>query len=124
MLVKIKNAQQARLDRVLIPFSKTKFAISQILHTAGFVGDIERRKKKIKKSEFSFIEIKLQDAQSLISGIKLISKPSRRVYIKKGEIKPVKSGYGLSVISTSKGLMTGAEARKVGLGGELIFEIW
>ena len=126
MLIAIKNAQSANKERLLVPFSKSKFDIAKILKEAGFVSDIERKKKKIKKTEQNFVEIKInrEGQANQISGIKLISKPSRRVYTKKIEIKPVMSGYGLSIISTSKGIMSGEEARKQNLGGELIAEVW
>lgn len=127
MLIKIKNAEDAHHERVLIPFSKIKLAIAQILNKANFVGEIEKRKKKIKNTEFNFIEIRLSSGDSKvnrISGVKLVSKPSRRFYVKSADIKKVKSGYGISIVSTPKGLMTGGEARKTKLGGEFICEVW
>ena len=127
MLVTIKNAEDAHHERVLIPFSKIKLAIAQILNQASFVGEVEKRKKKVKNSEFNFIDIRLSSENpkvNRISGVKLISKPSRRLYVKSTDIKRVKSGYGISIISTPKGLMTGDEARKAKLGGELICEVW
>lgn len=60
----------------------------------------------------------------MIEGIKLVSKPSRRMYVAKEDLKPVMNGYGISIVSTSKGLMTGDDARKVGIGGEMICEVW
>ncbi len=127
MLIKIKNAEAAHHDRVLIPFSKMKFSIAQILNKTNFVGDIEKRKKKVKNSEFNFIDIKLSANNPKIikiSGVKLLSKPSRRLYTKYDAIHKVKSGYGISIVSTPKGLMTGEEARKAKLGGEMICEVW
>lgn len=127
MLIKIKNAEDAHHERVLIPFSKMNMAIAQILNKAGFVGEVEKRKKKVKNSEFNFIDIKLSqnDAKvNRISDVKMISKPSRRLYIKYKDIGKVKSGYGISIISTPQGLMTGEEAKKAKLGGEIIAEIW
>ncbi len=126
MLISIRNAQNADKERLLVPFSKTKFEIARILKEAGFVADIERKKKKVQKTEQNFVEIKISKNKQphLISGIKLISKPSRRVYAKKVEIKSVMSGHGLSIVSTSKGMMSGEEARQQNLGGELIAEVW
>ena len=126
MLISIRNAQSANKERLLVPFSKSKFDIAKILKEAGFVAEIERKKKKIQKTEQNFLEIKISREKQprLISGIKLLSKPSRRVYTKKNEIKPVRSGYGISIISTPKGIMSGESARKQNLGGELIAEIW
>ena len=126
MLTMIRNAQSANKERLLVPFSKAKFEIARILKETGFVSEVERKKKKIKKTEHNFVELKINRGELArsISGMKLISKPSRRVYAKKSEIKPVMSGYGIAIISTSKGIMSGEEARKQNLGGELIAEIW
>lgn len=125
MLIRIKNAQMARKDRLLIPFSKMKWDIAKILKEANFIQDFERKKKKQKKTEQTFIDVKL-DAEhpGAISGIRIVSKPSRRFYIKKSEIHPVLGGYGISIVSTSKGVMTGAEAKKNQLGGEWLAEVW
>lgn len=126
MLIRIKNAQAAKKERVLIPFSKSKFEVAKILKEKNFIQEIERKKKKVGKTEQSFLEIKLNpnSHQVAITGIKIISKPSRRFYLKKKDIKPVVSGYGTSIISTSKGIMTGQDARKNNLGGEVIAEVW
>lgn len=127
MITKIKNAQNAHHERVLVPHSKMKFAVAQLLSKSGFIGEIEKKNKKMKKSEQSFIEIKLLpevNGESHINGVKFVSKPSRRTYAGYWSIHPVKSGYGIAVISTSKGLMTDTEARKAKIGGELLFEIW
>ena len=126
MLISIKNAQNANKERLLVPFSRSKLEIARILKESGFVSDMERKKKKVKKTEQNFLEIKINQKEQphSISGIKLISKPSRRVYTPKKEIKPVMSGHGVAIISTSKGIMSGEEARKQNLGGELMAEIW
>lgn len=125
MLIRIKNAQMARKDRLLVPFSKMKWDIAKILKEANFIQDFERKKKKQKKTEQTFIDIKLDASHpGAISGIRIISKPSRRLYIKKAEIHPVLGGYGISIVSTSKGVMTGAEAKKNQLGGEWLAEVW
>jgi len=126
MLVQIKNAQRAKHEHVVVPFSRNKFAIANILKSVGYISDVEKRSKKAKKTEHDvlFVALKYEDSLGAISGIKMISKPSRRMYIKANEIKPVRSGYGLAVVSTSKGIMTSMEASKHKLGGEILFEIW
>lgn len=126
MLVQIKNAQSRGKDEVVLPFSKIKFAIAQILKQKGFIGEIEKRKKKMKKSELNFIAIKLKYDNGIgaINEVNLISKPSRRVYAGKEDLKAVKNGYGISIVSTPRGLMTGEDARKAGVGGEMICEVW
>ena len=126
MLIQIKNAQARGKSEAVLPFSKIKFGIAGILKNKGFIGNVDKRKIKTKKSEFDTlaVELKYNDGVGAIDGIKLISKPSRRIYARKVDLKPVKNGYGISVVSTSKGIMTGEDARKTGLGGEVLFEIW
>src|SRR3989344_2989901 len=108
MLVQIKNAQAVGSEQVSVPFSKVKFMIAKLLNEGGFVGDVEKRKKKTVKSEFEYISIilKYDGKNPVISGFKIISKPSRHMYIRAGDIKPVRSGYGLGVISTPRGIMS------------------
>jgi len=126
MLTQIKNAQARGHQEVVLPFSKMLFAIAQILKKAGFVEEVNKIKKKKKGSEFEFISIRLKYENGIgaIRGVKLISKPSRRIYVGENDLKPVREGYGISVVSTPKGLMTGDEAKKAGVGGEILFEVW
>ncbi|MBI2057416.1 MAG: 30S ribosomal protein S8 [Candidatus Yanofskybacteria bacterium] len=126
MLIRIKNAQMAGKERVLVPFSKAKFEVVKILKENNLVQDFERKKKKVTKTEHAFLEIKLDlnRERTPIAGVKVLSKPSRRIYLGKRDIKPVVSGFGISIISTSRGIMSGQDARKNNLGGELIAEIW
>jgi small subunit ribosomal protein S8 len=129
MLTRIRNAQVAKRRSVRIPFSKVKLAIAKIFREEGFVDTVELVKTDEK---LDFIEILLRyefDAAvnlkiPVISGIKRISKEGQRIYVKKGEIRKVKNGLGISIISTSAGVITGEKARKGGLGGELICEVW
>ena len=122
MLIRIQNAQRAGHKAVSMPFSKFKFALAKILEKHGYVGDILKRGKKLKK----FFEINLlyKDKNPRISGIRRVSKQGKRIYLPKEKIKPVKQGYGMHVISTSKGLMSDKEAKKEGVGGEVIAEVW
>jgi small subunit ribosomal protein S8 len=126
MLIEIKNAQARNREEIVVPFSKLKFAIAQTLKDKGFVSEVESKKKKGKKGELNFIRIglKYNNNAGAISSIKMISKPSRRIYAGKDELKSIMSGFGISVVSTSRGIMTGDDARKAGLGGEVICEIW
>ena len=109
-----------------MPFSKVKFRIANILKEAGYISEVERKNKKSKKAEHEYIQLtlKYQDNQGALSGVKIISRPSRRMYIKAKDIKLVRSGYGLAIVSTSKGIMSSKEAKKLGLGGEIICEVW
>ena len=126
MLIQIKNAQAVGHEQVALPFSKVKFRIAEILKSAGYLADVERKNKKGKKVEHEYLHLtlKYQDNQGAINGIKIVSRPSRRMYIKADDIKLVRSGYGIAVISTSKGIMNSKEARKNNLGGEILFEIY
>lgn len=124
--ISIKNAYLVKKERLFIPFSKMKFKIAKILEKHGYILEVAKKKKKWKKSEHLYLELRLKynNGTPAFEGVRLISKPSRRIYLKKHEIKPVKSGYGISIISTSKGIMTGNEAKKLGVGGEIIAEVW
>jgi len=107
---------------VLVPLSGINYEIGRLLAERGFIDKVEKKGKKIKK--FIEIALKYTDKVPAISGIKTISKPGQRIYISSREIKPVKGGYGMAIISTSKGVMTDKEARKQKLGGELICQVW
>ena len=118
MLTKIKNAVAVQKPAVDISFSNFKYEIARILGKNGFVENVEKKKNKIE------INLKYNEKVPAISGIKRVSKPSQRIYLPYSKIKKVKGGYGFSIISTSKGLMTDKEARKQKVGGEIICEIW
>lgn len=122
MLTSIRNAQAVLKETVKIPFSKLKFEIAKILEKNAFVEKVEKKGRGIKR----IIEIKLkyEDKKPVISGLKRISKPGQRIYLRAKKIKPVRSGYGISIISTSKGLLTDEEVRKQNIGGEIICEVW
>jgi small subunit ribosomal protein S8 len=122
MLTRIRNAQAVARQTVTIPFSKFKFNLAKILEKEGLIAGVSTQGRKTRK----VIEIKLkyEKGQPVISGLKRISKPGQRIYIKKDELKSIRQGYGLSIISTSQGLMTNKEAKKKGLGGEVLCEIW
>jgi len=122
MLTRIRNANILKRDTVSIPHSKIKFEIAKVLSENNFVGAVSRKGRKIKK----FLEIKLlrENGVASLTGLKRLSRPSQRLYVKSDEIRSVKSGYGLVIISTSKGLMSNKDAKKVKLGGELICEVW
>jgi small subunit ribosomal protein S8 len=129
MLTAIKNAIAVKKGTVDIPFSKIKFEIAKILEKEGFIERVEKKKKKIKKGRmkpkpFLEIHLKYENKTPAISGLKIISKPGQRIYLPYKRIKKVKGGYGIAIISTSKGIMTDKEARKQKIGGEVICEIW
>ncbi len=126
MLIRIKNAQSVKQEHVLVPMSKAKFKVAEILKEAGFLTNVEKKTKKGRKSEHEYIviQLKYKDGYEGLNGVKIISKPSRRIYIGAKDIKPVRSGHGISVLSTPKGIMSSGEAKKQNVGGELLFEVW
>jgi len=126
MLTRIKNAQAARKEHVWVPFSKVKLSIATLLKDAGYISAVDRKKRTARTAEIEWLDLtlKYQDSMGAISGIRIISRPSRHIYIKAAELRPIRSGYGLAAVSTSKGIMTSKEAKKANLGGEVLFEIW
>lgn len=122
-IIRLKNASLSKKGSVSVPYSKLKHAVADILMREGFVGAIEKKGKKVKK----FLEVTLKydnDGAPLIRGVKRISKLGKRVYMKTGDIRPVKFGMGRMLISTPKGIMTDGEAKKNNTGGEALFSIW
>ena len=123
MLTVIRNAQAVKKDTVVVPFSNLKYEIARILEKNGFVDKVAKEGRKTKRA--IMITLKYGEAKEpAISGLKRISKPGQRIYKKFKELKSVKSGFGIAIISTSKGLMRDKEARKQKLGGEIICEVW
>ncbi|OGN06740.1 MAG: 30S ribosomal protein S8 [Candidatus Yanofskybacteria bacterium RIFCSPHIGHO2_01_FULL_48_25b] len=129
MLIRIKNAQMVKHDQVLIPFSKMKFKVAGVLLDAGYLVAVERKNKAAKKGkktehEYLLLTLKYKDGIGALQGVKMLSKPSRRTYIKASGIRPVKSGYGIAIISTPEGIVSSKDAWKKKLGGEILCEIW
>jgi len=123
MLTRIRNAIMARHSQVLMPASRTKLSVARILKAEGFISDYEVVREKPDR----FIKIHLkyfEGNQPAISGLKRVSKPGLRVYVQKNEIPRVFGGLGIAVVSTSKGVKTGQEAWRQGVGGELLCYVW
>ena len=122
MLNRIRNGQAAKKETVELPFSAMKYGLAKILAAKGFIKNAEFRGKKPKK----LIEISLRYTNKIpaISGVKRISKPGQRMYVSAQDIKRVRSGYGIAILSTSKGLMADREAKKENVGGEMLCEVW
>lgn len=122
---RIKNAYQVNKKAVSVPYSKIKEEIAKILVKAGYLDKVSvkplARNKKLKTLE---IALKYKKQEPVLTEIKRVSKPGVRIYLKKEKIKRVLGGLGLMILSTSQGLMTGKEARKKGLGGEVICKVW
>ncbi len=122
MLTKIKNAQAVKKENVKVNYSKINESILKILSSGGYIDGFEKKGQGIKR--ILDIKLKYENNAGAINEIKLISKPSRHIYMGYKEIKLVKRGYGLMVISTPSGIMNGKDARKMKVGGEALFEIW
>lgn len=119
---RLYTASCAGKDVVRAPYSKMRQAIAHVLEKEGYIVSSAKKGKKVKKS----LEVVLQyDAGTpRISGVSRVSKPSRRVYYSAKDIKPIKSGAGLLVLSTPEGIVSGSDARKRNVGGEALFHIW
>ena len=122
MFNRIKNAQAIQKEIIEMPLSKAKFKIAKILKEKGFILDF-KKSKKAKKDSLK-IKLKYQKGKPAIVGFKRVSKPGRKIYKPLGEIKEVKGGYGISIISTSKGILSNGEAKKKKVGGEVMVEVW
>lgn len=122
MLNQIRNAQAVAKQEVLIHFSKLKNEIANLLNKEGFIGEVKKVAKG--KNKIMKITLKYDNGVSAIEGAKRVSKPGQRIYVKASEIRKVRGGFGMAVISTPKGLMTNSDARKAKLGGEILLEVW
>lgn len=121
MLTRIRNAGAAQLPTVELPHSQIKESVAKILKSEGYVTDVAvegETKKKLK------IRLKFNGKKSVIEGLKRISRPGLRRYVGSTEIPRVRGGLGVAIVSTSEGLLTGQQARKKNLGGELLCYIW
>ena len=123
MLSRIRNAIQARHERVEIPASKLKVEIARILKNEGFISNYKLIEGEIQSVLRVYLKY-AEDGEPVIHGIERLSRPGRRVYRGKDAIPPVLGGLGLAIISTSRGLMSGAEAARTGVGGEVLCQIW
>jgi small subunit ribosomal protein S8 len=123
MLTRIRNATHARHRRVDMPASKMKTAIAQVLVDEGYIQG--SRLLEDEKQGTLRIFLKYDESRgSIIRGLQRVSKPGRRVYVSRKSIPRVVGGYGVSILSTSQGLMTGLTARQKGIGGEVVCQVW
>lgn len=121
MLTRIRNASLVQKKEVCLPFSKIKLEIAKLLVKNGYLELVEEKKDH---KPYILIKLKYNKKQPVISHIKRISKPGLRIYVKSSEIKDVLNGFGISILSTPKGLRTNKQAKVEKLGGELICEIY
>jgi Ribosomal protein S8 len=123
MLTRIRNANAMKYKEVSMPLSKTKVEIAKILKDEGFIEDYKQEKDKVQGNLTLFLKYSTKK-ERVITGLKRISKPGLRVYAKGDELPKVLNGFGIAIISTSKGLMTDKQARGQNLGGEVMAYIW
>jgi small subunit ribosomal protein S8 len=121
MLTRIRNAGRALLTTVEIPHSRVKESVAAILKKEGYIADMTVEKNKFKTIK---LRLKYQGKKNVIEGLRRVSKPGLRHYVGATEIPRVLGGMGVAVISTSQGVMTGVQARKQNLGGEVICHVW
>ncbi len=123
MINMIKNANLREHESVVVPYSNIKFSIAKVLEKNGYVKDVSKKMRK----GFPVLAIDLAygaNGEARVSGVERISKSSCRIYIGTKEIRSVKNGHGMVVLTTPKGILTGREARKELVGGEVLFKIW
>jgi len=123
MMTRIRNAGKAKFTSVDIPSSKLKIELAKVLKNEGYI----RNYKYVKDEKQGILRVYLKYAQgnvNAIYGLERISKPSRRIYVRGKDIKPVLNGLGISILSTSKGILTDRQARSENVGGEILCNIW
>ena len=125
MLTRIRNGIQAHHDRVELPVSKLKVEIAKILKSEGFISNYKLVEDNTKPQNTLRLYLKYSDdGEPVIHGIERISRPGRRVYRGKEELPKVLGGLGLAIVSTSRGVLSGADAAKSGVGGEVLCQVW
>jgi small subunit ribosomal protein S8 len=122
MIIRIKNALLARHAEVAIPHSKLNEAIGRILEKQGYVGEIEIKKDGAQPT--MMIKLRYNGKAPVITDVRRLSKPGRRLYASSKKIPKTLGGYGITIVSTSRGVFTDAEARQQNVGGELLCQIW
>ncbi|MCJ7602190.1 MAG: 30S ribosomal protein S8 [Desulfobulbaceae bacterium] len=123
MLTRIRNARMVKFESLEMPYSKLRSGVAEILKKEGYIIDYQL----IKDNKQGVLKISLkydQNRNPVISGLKRVSKPGCRVYVKSDDIPKVMSGLGIAIISTSSGILSDREARKNGIGGELLCTVW
>jgi len=123
LLTRVRNAGMARHESVLVPVSKMKQSVANILKEEGFIRDVET----VKGSQWPMLRLRLLPSvrnQASIRGLKRISRPGLRIYVNREDIPKVYGGLGVAILSTSQGVMSGQDARNRGIGGEVLCYVW
>ena len=125
MLTRIRNAVQVRHDTVDVPASRMRTGLLKLMQDEGFISSFDKLEKAERKPEMFRVKLRYyQDKEPVIKGLRRVSKPGLRIYVGKNEIPRYFGGLGVSFMSTPKGVMTGPQARRRNVGGELLFYIW
>ena len=124
MLTRIRNANSIKMDKVYIPFSKQKEAISKVLKEEGFISEYKVFNKNMRKSLIIFLNYHPKSKESPIRGLRRISKPGNRIYVGSSNVPRVLRGLGRAIISTSRGLLTDKGCRSNNVGGEVLLYVW
>ena len=123
MLTRIRNAQAAKKSELVLPYSKFKKSLAEVLRKEGFIAGVAEASEGAHK----MLRINLKytpEGEAVIAGIKRVSKPGQRIYLPADRLPRTNSGLGLTVVSTSKGLLTDRQARKEKIGGEVVCQVW
>ncbi|NCN53031.1 30S ribosomal protein S8 [Candidatus Wolfebacteria bacterium] len=122
LLTVIKNAQAVQRETIKVPFTNMDFAIAELLAKHKYIEGVAKKGRMPKR--ILEVTLKYKEGKGAISKVQFLSKPSRSAYVGYKDIRPVRQGYGLLVVSTSKGIMDGKSAKRQKLGGQLLFQIW
>jgi len=122
MLARLRNAALARHERTDMPSSRMRVSIAQLLKEEGYVDDV--RESEGPKKVLTVVMRYGRDRAAAIDGVRRVSRPGRRVYVRHDQIPRVRNGYGIAILSTSRGVMSDRQARKAAVGGELLCEVW
>ncbi len=122
MLTRIRNALMVKKNKVMVPSSKLKVAILELLKNEGFIDDFKVEKRS--PQDVIIVTLRYYEGESVIQGLRRISKPGRHLYVKAKDMPRVMDGLGMAVISTSQGIKSDKECRRQGIGGEILCEIW
>ena len=122
MLARLHNAALARHERTEMPSSNLRLSIAKLLKEEGYVDDV--RETEGPKKVLTVVMRYGRDRQAAIDGLRRVSRPGRRVYVRHDQIPRVRNGYGIAILSTSRGVMTDRQCRKATVGGELLCEVW
>jgi len=123
MLARLQNAAAVKHQQVIMPASKLRVAVARILKDEGYIEKLEVSKDKPQANLRLWLRYD-ENRQPILSGVKRISKPGRRVYAGKAEVPWVRQGLGIAIVSTTQGVMTGSRAKRMGLGGEILCYVW